>query len=316
MDTEEISQVRGAKVIDLNGDKIGKVEEIYLDKDTDKPEWVLVNTGLFGSSSTFVPLQGSSRQGDDLQVSFDKDQVKDAPAVEAGKELSQSEEAELYRYYGLDYSEAGSDSGLPEGGTGTGVTDTTDMDTGSDATTGDVQDRSMSDMNADAGYSDRPLGTADVDRDDSSRRDYDAGTTGTTGPTDTTGRDTSGAAPDDAMTRSEEELHVGTREQETDKVRLRKHVVTENVTQTVPVQREEVSIEREPITDANVGDATEGPAISEEEHEMTLSEEVPVVEKQAVPKERIRLDKDVTSDETQVSEDVRREEIDVDDSQR
>ncbi|MBA2729434.1 MAG: PRC-barrel domain-containing protein, partial [Euzebyaceae bacterium] len=52
MDTEEISQVRGAKVIDLNGDKIGKVEEIYLDKDTDKPEWVLVNTGLFGSSST------------------------------------------------------------------------------------------------------------------------------------------------------------------------------------------------------------------------------------------------------------------------
>nr|MDQ3344295.1 PRC-barrel domain-containing protein [Actinomycetota bacterium] len=75
MDTEEISQVRGAKVIDLNGDKIGKVEEIYLDKDTDKPEWVLVNTGLFGSSSTFVPLQGSTRQGDDLQVSFDKDQV-------------------------------------------------------------------------------------------------------------------------------------------------------------------------------------------------------------------------------------------------
>ena len=302
MDTEEISQVRGAKVIDLNGDKIGKVEEIYLDKDTDKPEWVLVNTGLFGSSSTFVPLQGSTRQGDDLQVSFDKDQVKDAPGVDAGKELSQSDEAELYRYYGLDYGEESSDSGLPEGGTGTGLSDTT----GSDATTGDVQDRSMSDMNADAGSSDRPLGTADVDRDDSGR-DYDAGTTG---------RDTSGPTTDDAVTRSEEELHVGTREQETGKVRLRKHVVTENVTQTVPVQREEVSIEREPITDANVGDATSGPAISEEEHEMTLSEEVPVVEKQAVPKERIRLDKDVTTDEAQVSEDVRREEIDVDDSQR
>ncbi len=255
MDTEEISQVRGAKVIDLNGDKIGKVEEIYLDKDTDKPEWVLVNTGLFGSSSTFVPLQGSTRQGDDLQVSFDKDQIKDAPGVDAGKELSQSDEAELYRYYGLDYSEESSDSGLPEGGTGTGLTDTT-------------------------------------------------------------GRDTSGPTTDDAMTRSEEELHVGTRKQETGKVRLRKHIVTENVTQTVPVQREEVSIEREPITDANVGDATSGPAISEEEHEMTLSEEVPVVEKQAVPKERIRLDKDVTTDEAQVSEEVRREEIDVDDSQR
>ncbi len=299
MDTEEISQVRGAKVIDLNGDKIGKVEEIYLDKETDKPEWALVNTGMFGSHSTFVPLQGSSRQGDDLQVSFDKEQVKDAPGVDAGKELSQSEEAELYRHYGLDYSEASSDSGLPEGGTGTGVTDTT----GTDATTGEVQDRSMSDMNADAGYGDRPLETAEVDQGD------------TSGTTDT-GHDTSGPSTDDAMTRSEEELRVGTREQETGKVRLRKHVVTENVTQTVPVQREEVHIEREPITDANVGDATSGPAISDEEHEMTLSEEVPVVEKQAVPKERIRLDKDVTTDETQVSEDVRREEIDVDDDSR
>ncbi|MDQ3530424.1 MAG: PRC and DUF2382 domain-containing protein [Actinomycetota bacterium] len=130
------------------------------------------------------------------------------------------------------------------------------------------------------------------------------------------GRDTSGLTTDDAMTRSEERLDVGTEKRETGRARLRKHIVTENVTQTVPVQREEVSIEREPITDANVGDATSGPAISEEEHEMTLSEEVPVVEKQAVPKERIRLDKDVTTDEAQVSEEVRREEIDVDDSQR
>jgi hypothetical protein len=75
---------------------------------------------------------------------------------------------------------------------------------------------------------------------------------------------------DDAMTRSEERLNVGTEKQETSRARLRKYVVTENVTTTVPIQREEVRIEREPITDANIGEAMDGPAISEEEHEVIL----------------------------------------------
>ena len=114
------------------------------------------------------------------------------------------------------------------------------------------------------------------------------------------------------MTRSEEELNVGTTSKETGRARLRKYVVTEEVQTTVPVQREEVRIEREPITDANVGDAKEGPAISEEEHEVTLHAEEAVVEKRAVPKERVRLDKDVVEDEQQVSETVAKEQIEVD----
>jgi uncharacterized protein (TIGR02271 family) len=122
----------------------------------------------------------------------------------------------------------------------------------------------------------------------------------------------SGPETDRAMTRSEEELRVGTTERETGKARLRKYVVTENVTQTVPVQREEVRIEREPITDANADDAMDGPAISEEEHEVTLHTEEPVVEKRAVPKERVRLDKDVVTDEETVSEQVRQERIEAD----
>ena len=108
----------------------------------------------------------------------------------------------------------------------------------------------------------------------------------------TVGRDTSGPTTDDAMTRSEEELTSAPPERETGKARLRKYVVTEDVEKTVPVRREEVRVEREPITDANVDDATEGPAISEEEHEVTLHAEEAVVEKRAVPKERVRLDKD------------------------
>jgi uncharacterized protein (TIGR02271 family) len=89
-------------------------------------------------------------------------------------------------------------------------------------------------------------------------------------------------------------------------------VVNENVTQTVPVTREEVRVEREPITDANMGNAMDGPAISEEEHEVTLHAERPVVEKEAVPVERIRLDKDIVTDQEQVSADVRKEQVEVD----
>ena len=88
--------------------------------------------------------------------------------------------------------------------------------------------------------------------------------------------------------------------------------MTENVTQTVPVSHEEVRIEREPINDANVGDATSGPAISEEEHEVVLHEERPVVAKETVPVERVRLAKETVTEQAEVSEDVRKEQIDTD----
>jgi len=128
----------------------------------------------------------------------------------------------------------------------------------------------------------------------------------------TVGHDTSGPTTDDAMTRSEERLNVGTRSEEVGRARLRKYVVTENVTETVPVTREEVRVEREPITDANVGSALDGPAISEEEHEVTLHAEQPVVEKEAVPVERVRLDKETVTEQAQVTEGLRKEEIEVD----
>src|SRR3712207_364548 len=130
-------------------------------------------------------------------------------------------------------------------------------------------------------------------------------------PEGTVGHDTSGPTTDQAMTRSEEELRVGKTQAETGRARLRKFVVTEQVQTTVPVQREEVRIEREPITDANVGNAMDGPAISEEEHEVVLHEEQPVVEKTVVPKERVRLDKETVTEERQVSDEVRKEQIEA-----
>jgi uncharacterized protein (TIGR02271 family) len=127
----------------------------------------------------------------------------------------------------------------------------------------------------------------------------------------TVGHDTSGPTTDDAMTLSEERLNVGTRSEEVGRARLRKYVVTENVTESVPVTREEVRLEREPITDANIGNALDGPAISEEEHEVTLHAERAVVEKEAVPVERVRLDKTAVTEQEQVSEGLRKEEIEV-----
>jgi uncharacterized protein (TIGR02271 family) len=124
------------------------------------------------------------------------------------------------------------------------------------------------------------------------------------------GRDTSGPTTDEAMTRSEERLHVGTENVQTGRARLRKYVVTETVTTSVPVSHEEVRLEREPITEANRDAALSGPAISEEEHEVTLHAERPVVAKEAVPVGRVRLGTETVTQEKQVTEQVRKEQID------
>jgi uncharacterized protein (TIGR02271 family) len=126
------------------------------------------------------------------------------------------------------------------------------------------------------------------------------------------GYDTSGPTTDDAMTLSEERLTVGTETAEVGRARLRKHVVTEQQTTTVPVSHEEVRLEREPITDANVGSALAGPAISEEEHEVVLTEERPVVDKETVPVERVRLGTETVTENEQVTESVRHEEVELD----
>lgn len=127
------------------------------------------------------------------------------------------------------------------------------------------------------------------------------------------GRDTSGPTTDYAMTRSEERLVAGTRTEQTGRARLRKHVVTEHQQVTVPVKHEEVRLEREPITDANIGNAMGGSDISEEEHEVTLSAERPVVDTEAVPVERVRLNKKTVSDTETVGGEVRKEQIELDD---
>ncbi len=271
--TDTIGRVVGSDVYDESGDKIGTASEVYLDDETGQPEWVTVRTGLLGTKESFVPIRNADLSDDGLRVPVSKDQVKNAPKIDTEGHLSPEEEQELYRYYGMDL------------GAGTGPADTTTVRT-------DTAETSTTGM---AGTT----GRGDTDRDPAEGR--------------TVGRDTSGPTTDEAMTRSEERLNVGTRSEEVGRARLRKYVVTEDVTQTVPVSREEVRVEREPITDANVGKAMDGPAISEEEHEVTLRAERPVVEKEAVPVERVRLDKDTVTEQQTVSDQVAKEQVEVDD---
>jgi uncharacterized protein (TIGR02271 family) len=126
---------------------------------------------------------------------------------------------------------------------------------------------------------------------------------------------TAGATTDNAMTRSEEHLQVGTERVETGRARLRKYVVTEQETVTVPVSHEEVRVVTEPITDGNLGDALDGPAISEEDHEVVLTGDRVVTDTEAVPVERVRLDTTMVTEQETVSGEVRKERIELEGDQ-
>lgn len=253
--TEQVQGLTG-KVYSQDSNKVGSVGQIYLDDTTGSPSWVTVKTGLFGTSETFVPLDGARVDGDDVYVAFPEDKIKGAPRIDPDGSISPDQEDELYRYYGLG------DSGTD------------------DRRTGNTEH----------------VGTTDDLR---------------AGNTEQVGRDRSVQATDDAMTRSEERLDVGTATRESGRARLRKYVTTEEVTQTVPVSHEEVTLEREPITEQNADSARSGPAISEEEHEVTLHEEVPVVDKDVVAVERVKLGKETVTEDTTVSEEVRKENVEV-----
>ncbi|SDO99884.1 conserved domain-containing protein [Klenkia soli] len=274
---QDITSVIGSTAVDSDGDKIGNVSEVYLDDQSGRPEWATVKTGMFGTRETFIPLAQAELSGESLRFPYDKAMVKDAPKIEAEGHLSPAEERELYRYYGI-----------AEGTADNRDTQTTDTRTTDTRTT---------DGGITAPRPDRSAGLTGDQRED--RRDA-AGTVG---------HDTSGPTTDDAMTRSEERLTVGTEATEVGRARLRKHVVTENVTRTVPVSHEEVRVEREPITDANRDDAMAGGALTEEEHEVTLHAERPVVAKETVPVERVRLATETVTEQQTVDAEVAHEEI-------
>lgn len=254
--TDQAQQLlsNGGNVVDADGKKIGSIDQIFLDDQSGQPEWVTTKTGMFGGGESFVPLRGAEVVGDDIEVPYDKDKVKDAPRIEgADSHLSEEEEDELYTYYGLGDSDSYQSSS-------------------------DVDARIAGDS-----------GDDDSDRPTSAETEAEA-----------------------EMTRSEEQLNVSTETHQTGRARLRKFIVTENVTTTVPVSHEEVRLEREPITDAEAGDAVTDGELSSEDHDVVLTEERVVVSKETVPVERVRVDKQTVTEQEQVSEEVRKEQIELD----
>lgn len=232
---ESIDRVLGNTAYDKGHNKIGRIGHIYVDERTGEPEWMTVHTGKFGGRETFVPLGPAELQENEIQVPFQKDQVTNAPNVDADSAgyLSEQDEARVYEHYGMAHPTI-------------------------------------------------PAGTAPPER-----------------------------RGDDAMTRSEEVLRVGMETRETGRVHLRKYVDTEEQRQTVPLRRETVHLEREPITDQNREQALSGPDISEADFEVVTHEERPVVAKETVPTERVRLAKDDTTTEQTVGDQVRRERIEL-----
>ncbi|MYW62495.1 DUF2382 domain-containing protein [Streptomyces sp. SID8379] len=267
----------GLTAYDRTGEKIGSVERVYLDDRTGRADWVTVKTGLFGMKETFVPLRGATHDDERLNVGYTKEAVKDAPRVDADGHLEESEKHELYAHYGLSRASAGT-----------------------------ADTRPQRPPQADAGRvgAAGAMGAAAATQPETGRH---AGAAARE-PALRSGPGVGGDSKADELIRSEERLRVGVEEQEVGRAHLRKVVETENVTTSVPVSHEEVRVVREPIREGDVQKAS----ISEAETEVTLHAERPVVRKETVPVERVRLETQKVTETKEVSGTVRKEKIEFD----
>ncbi|MEE1740499.1 PRC and DUF2382 domain-containing protein [Streptomyces sp. BE147] len=307
-------ELDGLTVYDSEGEKVGSVGRVYVDDDTGRPDWITVKTGLFGMKESFVPLAGARRVGSDLHISHPKDSVKDAPRVDADAHLSVSEEEELYRHYGLTRKagnlgdKARTGPGAPTaagtgamGAAGAGTAGAAGAAAGTDRATGRATTGTAAAGAAGTGMA--GAGTA-------MGKNRDMDTSATSRPLAGAGaeRSAAGHGGKEEMIRSEEQLHVGTEEYESGKARLRKYVVTENVTRTVPVYHEEVRVVREPLQPGEKSAGTTN--IGEQDVEVTLHAERATVRKEAVPVERVRLETNKVTEQKEVSAEIRKEKID------
>jgi uncharacterized protein (TIGR02271 family) len=232
----------GYTVYDPAGEKIGKVDDLFLDE-TDSPEYIGVKMGFLGTRSTLIPwdvVSTTDDEGRTITVAIDKEATKNGPTFDDDMEITPDFEREVHSYYGLEYA---------------------------------TEERG-------------------------SYGDYN-------GETETTA---TSAEEELRVQRSEEELAAGTREREAGQLKVRKRVRTDRERIEVPTRHEEVSVERVPVE----GEATEA-QIGEDEVVVPVTEEEVVVGKRPVVKEEVRIRKDVVKDTEVVEEDVRREEIEIED---
>ncbi|KNC17731.1 hypothetical protein AC792_13970 [Arthrobacter sp. RIT-PI-e] len=275
----------GANVLSEDGAVLGPMGQLYVDDATGDPSWVTVTTHPAGNPESFAPLVGATLDGQDVRLPYSHSKVHDSPKMSQDGHLSPEEEKHLLRYYGLMEPKEGVD----------------------------------------------PEALADADS-ANQRQESFAGTSART-----TGAVSESAVPatDDGpfeMTRSEEELRVGTELRETERVRLVKRVVTEDVTMTVQIRREELVVERVPVQDGKplyddgAGTFTKAErerlysavetAFDGDVTEVVLYEERPRVEVDVVPIERVRVSKEIHTEDQVVSGQVRKEVIETEHLER
>jgi uncharacterized protein (TIGR02271 family) len=273
----------GYTVRDLNGEKIGKVDDLFLDEH-DQPEYFGVKMGFLGMSSTLIPADVATINHEQgfIEVSQPKSKVKDGPAFDDDRDITPEYEQQVRGYYGLENGHSSEHRGAyggyysneehhdrerqDSGKVGPGMRE-------GDTETGEFRGHAADDEGLNQSHG------SDLEDEDELR-----------------------------VQRTEEELRTGTREHEAGKMNVRKRVRTDREQVTVPTKHEEVSVERVPVNEERTG-----AEIGEDEVSMPVTEEEVVVGKQAVVKEEIRVRKDVVNEEEVVEEDVRKEEVDIDD---
>jgi uncharacterized protein (TIGR02271 family) len=267
----------GYTVYDSNHEKIGKVDDLFMDAN-DRPEYIGVKMGYLGTHSTLIPFQmarvNDARQL--IEVAADKETLKNGPTFDDDREITPELENEVYSYYGLkrtqtigstgSYGSYYSDESADAGTVGPGMTM-------GDTETGEFRQHAAHDEGVHQSRGD------DLADEDELR-----------------------------VQRSEEELIAGTRQREAGSIRVRKRVRTDRERIEVPTRHEEVSVERVPVE----GEASEA-EIGEGEVVVPVTEEEIVVHKRPVIKEEVRIRKDVVEETEVVEEDVRREEVEVED---
>lgn len=288
----------GYKVYDRDGEKIGKVDELFVDEN-DQPEYIGVNMGFLGTRSTLIPMD-IVREDEELrvfEVSHPKSKVKEGPTFDDDEKITPEYEERVRSYYGL-----GSFKGSAKRGVyGTYYRGDSEGGVSSRTARGGYlgEKRQGRKCSEEVGHG--------VRREDAETRKFDVHASEQKGLRRTS-TDLGEGQNELRVQRTEEELVSGTREREIGGVHLHKRVRTDRERVKVPKRREEVHVERVPV-DREASEAE----IGEEEFFVPVIEEEVVVEKRPVAKEEIYLRKEVIEEEEVVERDVRKEEVDIDD---
>ena len=299
---KNIKDLFNATAYDNNGEKLGDVNEVFVDDQSGQPTFVEVNHGLFGMNSSLVPLRGHDFSGDDLKLGFSKDRIKDAPDFDSDKPLTPEAQSDIFKHYGLENAHD--------------VTDYKDsnLDSKRDAQAGADKDHNLTagaGAAAGAGVAGAGVAGAHADEKKAATHTTDAAATERKAGL----ADNAAAARtnnDGELIRSEEQLNVNKERVATGEARLRKYVVTDTESVEVPVEREEVRVERTPINAEDAKNYNGSISGDSEEASVTLHEERVNVNKETVPVEKINLKKDTVRDTETHTEELRKEQIDTD----